>query len=56
MVKKRGKEIEIATYTNDVGIEVAFCEVKGEGHHIRRDLRNTTDSIAIEFLLKHRKK
>ena len=56
VVKKRGKEIEIATYTNDIGIEVAFCEVKGEGHHIRRDLRNTTDSIAIEFLLKHRKK
>lgn len=54
--EKRGKDIEIASYTNDVGIEVAFCEVKGEGHHIRRDLRNTTDSIAIEFLLKHRKK
>lgn len=55
-VIKKGESIEMTTYTNEFGVEVAFFKVKGEGHHIRRDLRNTADSTALEFLLKHRKK
>lgn len=53
LVTNKGGDIEVFTYANESGIEVAYCKVKGEGHHIRRDLRNRADSIALDFLLKH---
>ena len=42
--------------TNGDGIEVAICEAKGQGHHLRRDLRDAADIIALNFMLGHRKK
>ncbi len=46
--------ITVQTYCNSNGIEVALVTVAGEGHHIRRDLRDKTDSIALDFLMRHR--
>ena len=56
VVVKTGEEIVVSTYTSPTGIEVALCQVKDQAHHIRRDLRDRADSIAIEFLLKHKRK
>lgn len=56
VVTNKGEDVEVFTYANESGIEVAYCKVKGEGHHIRRDLRNRADAIALDFLLKHKKK
>jgi polyhydroxybutyrate depolymerase len=51
-----GDEILVSTYTCPSGIEVALCKVKDQEHHIRRDLRDYADSVAIDFLLKHKRK
>ena len=56
VVVKNGEEIVVSTYTSPTGIEVALCQVKDQAHHIRRDLRDHADSIAIEFMLKHKRK
>jgi len=57
VVEKKGEEIVLYTYSNATsGIEVVLCEVKDQGHHIRRDLRDRADSIAINFLLRHKRK
>ncbi len=56
VVVNKGEEVVVYTYANQSGIEVALCSVKGQGHLIRRDLRDTVDSIALEFLLSHKKK
>lgn len=56
VVMYKGEVIEVFTYTNDSGIEVGYCKVKGEGHHLKRDLRNRADSISLDFLLKHTKR
>jgi poly(3-hydroxybutyrate) depolymerase len=55
VVMNKGEVVEVFTYTNASGIEVAYCKVKGEGHHIKRDLRDRADSFALDFLLKHKK-
>lgn len=55
VVENHGDEIMVHTYSNPLDLEVAFCQVKGQGHHLRRDLRDRADSIALDFLLKHRK-
>jgi hypothetical protein len=52
----KGEEVVVYTYANQSGIEVAFCKVKGQGHFIRRDLRDIVDSVALDFLLKHRRR
>ena len=54
-IAKRGEEVTLSTYANGKGVEVVLCEVKGEGHHLRGDLRDETDEIALDFLLKHRR-
>ncbi|MDE0866115.1 MAG: hypothetical protein OSA98_20190 [Rubripirellula sp.] len=54
-VENHGKEIVLLTYANRAGIEVAYCKVKGQGHIIRRDLRDKADSVALDFLLKHKR-
>jgi len=56
VVVEYGDEIVVDTYTCPSGVEVALCKVKNQEHHIRRDLRDRADSIAIEFLLKHKRK
>jgi poly(3-hydroxybutyrate) depolymerase len=56
VVVSKGEEVVVSTYANRSGIEVAFCKVKGQGHHIRTDLRDTADSLALDFLLKHKRK
>jgi poly(3-hydroxybutyrate) depolymerase len=56
VVSKMGEEVTVYTYANPSGIEVALCKVKGQGHHIRRDLRNIGDSVALDFLLKHKRR
>jgi len=56
VTKVHGKELTLRTYTNGDGIEVAICEAKGQGHHLRRDLRDAADIIALNFMLGHRKK
>jgi len=56
VVVNKGEEVVVYTYANQSGIEVAFCKVKGQGHHIRRDLRDIGDSVALDFLLKHKRK
>ena len=55
VVAKEGSEITVYTYTNPDGIEVVYCKVKDQEHHIRRDLRDRADEIAINFLLKHKR-
>ena len=55
VVVEHGDEIVVDTYACSSGLEVALCRVKNQEHHLRRDLRDRTDSIAIEFLLMHRK-
>ena len=55
VTKAHGKEIKVQTYTNSDGIELAICEAKGQGHHLRLDLRDAADVIALDFMLKHRK-
>ena len=56
VVVNKGNEIVVHTYANQSGLEVVLCKVKGQGHHIRRDLRESADSLALDFLLKHKKK
>ena len=55
VMKAHGKEIKVQTYTNSDGIELAICEAKDQGHHLRLDLRDAADVIALDFMLKHRK-
>jgi poly(3-hydroxybutyrate) depolymerase len=55
VVIEKGKEIIVLTYVSQSGIEVALCKVKDQGHFIRRDLRDIADSLALDFLLKHKK-
>ena len=55
VIKAHGKEIKVKTYTNSDGIELAICEAKDQGHHLRLDLRDAADVIALDFMLKHRK-
>jgi poly(3-hydroxybutyrate) depolymerase len=55
VVVEKGEEVVLYTYANAAtGAEVAFCKVKDQGHFIRRDLRDSVDLIAIDFLLKHK--
>jgi len=54
IVIEKGKEIMVYTYASQTGIEVTLCKVKGQGHFIRRDLRDKSDSLALDFLLKHK--
>ena len=56
VVVNKGEEVVVYTYANQSGIEVAYCKVKGQGHHIRRDLRDSADSLALDFLLKHQRR
>ena len=56
VVKAYGKEIKVLTYTNSDGMQLAICEAKEQGHHLRLDLRDAADVIALDFMLKHRKK
>jgi poly(3-hydroxybutyrate) depolymerase len=53
---EHGDEIVVYTYASPSGVEVVFCKVKDQGHHVRRDLRDRADSIAIDFLFKHKRK
>ena len=55
VVEDHGDEIRVRTYTNSNGIELAICEAKDQGHHLRLDLRDAADVIALEFMLSHRK-
>ena len=56
VVVEDGDEIVVYTYASPSGLEVVYCKVKGEGHHIRRDLRDSADSLALDFLLKHKRR
>ncbi len=49
------EKITVRTFSNTNSIEVALVTVAGEGHHIQRDLRDKTDSIVLNFLMKHRR-
>ncbi len=55
VVVEKGEEVVLNTYANEAGIEVVLVKVKDQGHRIRRDLRDSVDSIAIDFLLKHKR-
>jgi poly(3-hydroxybutyrate) depolymerase len=52
----KGDEAVVYTYSSKSGIEVALCKVKGQGHFIRSDLRDIVDSLALDFLLKHKRR
>ena len=54
VVIEKGKEIMVYIYASQSGIEVVLCKVKDQGHIIRRDLRDIADSVALDFLLKHK--
>ena len=56
VVVEHGDEITVYTYTSPSGVEVVFCKVKDQEHHLRRDLRDRADSLAIDFLLKHKRR
>lgn len=47
------EKITLRTYGNAHDIEVVLCTVAGEGHHIRHELRDKTDLIALNFLMNH---
>ena len=49
------EKITLRTYVNAHDIEVVLCTVAGEGHHIRHDLRDKADRIALDFLMNHRR-
>ena len=51
----QGEELEVHTFTSPSGLEVVLCKAKGQGHFLRSDLRDKADSLALDFLLKHRK-
>ncbi len=55
VVVEKGDEIVVYTYTCQSGLEVALCKIKDQKHLIRRDLRDRADSIAIDFLFRHKK-
>lgn len=55
VIMNKGEVVEVFTYANAKGIEVGYCKVRGEGHHIQRDLRNRADSFALDFLLRHKR-
>lgn len=55
-LSRKGDKVVVSTYSNPSGVEVAYCMVKGEGHHIREDLRDIADGLAVEFLLRHKQK
>lgn len=52
-IEKQGDEIVWHNYSSPDGIEVVFGKVIGQEHHIRRDLRDATDVVAIDFLFRH---
>ena len=52
---KHGDKITLHTYSSLNGHQTAYCKVSGEGHHLKRELRDATDELAITFLLKHKK-
>ena len=52
----KGDEVVVYIYSSKSGIEVALCKVKGQGHFIRSDLRDIVDSLALDFLLKHKRR
>jgi polyhydroxybutyrate depolymerase len=54
-VVEHGDEITVYTYASPSGVEVVFCKVKDQEHHLRRDLRDSADEIAIDFLLRHKR-
>ena len=56
VVANKGEEVVVHTYANQSGIEVALCKVNGQGHFIRRDLRDIVDSVALDFLLDHERR
>ena len=55
VIEKIGSEIEVFTYSGS-GSDVVLCDVKDQEHHIRRDLRDRADSLALDFLLKRKRK
>ena len=55
-VVTKGDEVVVYTYSSQSDIEVAFCKVIGQGHFIRSDLRDIVDSVALDFLLQHKKR
>ncbi len=55
VIDTKKKEMTITRYTNDNGIEVVFCMLHNQGHHIRKDLAEKTDTMIIEFFLRHAK-
>ena len=55
-VRNIGEGVTSYIYASESGIEVSLIEVKGEGHHIRKDLRTMADVAALYFLLRHKKK
>ena len=52
---KHGEKITLHTYSSLSGHQAAYCKVSGEGHHLKRELRDAADELAIDFLLKHNK-
>ena len=56
VVVNKGQEVAIYTYASQSGTEVALCKVEGQGHFIRKDLRDRADSAALSFLLKHKRR
>ncbi|MCP4849576.1 MAG: hypothetical protein GY899_16680 [Verrucomicrobiaceae bacterium] len=54
-ITDQGGEIEVHTFASPSGMEVVLCKAKGQGHFLRSDLRDKADSLALDFLLKHRK-
>jgi poly(3-hydroxybutyrate) depolymerase len=56
VVVEKGEEIVLYTYANAAGVEVVFCKVKDQEHHVRRDLRDSADLMSLEFLFKHKRK
>lgn len=52
---EHGEHVAVHTYHNEKGFELVICLVKGEGHHLRWDLLNATNALALKFLFKHEK-
>lgn len=54
-MEEYSERVVVQTYRNEKGFELVCCLVKGEGHHLRTDLLNATNALALNFLFKHEK-
>ncbi len=54
-VNSKIKGMTVKTYTNNVGNEVVYCMLHGQGHQISKSIAKVMDRLIIEFFMRHKK-